>query len=598
MELAVTGIIVTGVIAASAAYALRALPAFQKSSDTLVFEPRNCPDALGLAVLILIYGTAVFHRLGSSESPRTFWKPYDKGQMALADFGTVRNLERTLCLVGIGEGEYELKFSLDGNTWTAPLKIVQNAYDLIGWREIQTRMHARFVHVVSIRPGLELSEIGFVDANGSVLPVRGHAQYPPPEPGIDSDDAANLFDEQAMVPRHPSYFNGMFFDETYFARAGCEIARGIASTETTHPPLGKILISLGVRLFGFNPLGWRIMPAVFGIAMVPLVYAMALSLFAKPRYALWAAILFSCDLMHLALSRMANIDVFAVFFVVLTYWLSFLYFRSRGSFSAKAKLTLIVAAGASFGFGAACKWNAAFAGAGAMIVLVYSIVRDCVSPKSGRIFLGQISMFSAVLLITPILAYLLSYAPVFSSADWVNLLSVQKQMYSYHSALTASHPFSSTWYQWPIMYKPVWAYMGEDVPADKISSIVLMGNAAIWWPAAPAAIAMLVFAIRRREFVPFFLSIGFACAYLPWIIVPRKLLFIYHFWAAVPFAVFAITYIWIRVSEKLSRFIPYAWLACAVALFIMFYPIATGMTVERSYATHWLRWFNSWYIYR
>jgi len=42
--------------------------------------------------------------------------------------------------------------------------------------------------------------------------------------------------------------------------------------ETTHPPLGKIFIALGILVFGMVPFGWRIVGTLFGVAMVPVMY--------------------------------------------------------------------------------------------------------------------------------------------------------------------------------------------------------------------------------------------------------------------------------------------------------------------------------------
>jgi dolichyl-phosphate-mannose--protein O-mannosyl transferase len=55
-----------------------------------------------------------------------------------------------------------------------------------------------------------------------------------------------------------------YFDEVHYvpaARVLMELAR---PTNVEHPLLGKELIALGMRLFGDNPLGWRIMPVLFG----------------------------------------------------------------------------------------------------------------------------------------------------------------------------------------------------------------------------------------------------------------------------------------------------------------------------------------------
>ncbi len=59
------------------------------------------------------------------------------------------------------------------------------------------------------------------------------------------------------------------------------------------------------------------------------------------------------------------------------------------------------------------------------------------------------------------------------------LLTQTEGIYNYHSTLTATHPYTSEWYTWPIMWKPVWYYVAEysDGLRETISGI---GNPAIW----------------------------------------------------------------------------------------------------------------------
>ena len=40
--------------------------------------------------------------------------------------------------------------------------------------------------------------------------------------------------------------------------------------ETTHPPLGKDLIMVGIALFGMTAFGWRFAGTLFGVLLVPL----------------------------------------------------------------------------------------------------------------------------------------------------------------------------------------------------------------------------------------------------------------------------------------------------------------------------------------
>lgn len=180
-----------------------------------------------------------------------------------------------------------------------------------------------------------------------------------------------------------------------------------------------------------------------------------------------------------------------------------------------------------------------------------------------------------------------------------NVLSCQKHMYDYHSKLQAAHSFSSTWWEWPIIRKPVWCYTARELPADKISSIVIMGNPAIWWAGSLATIATAAIALYKKEKGMYVILISAVLLYLPWAVASRKLLFIYHFFATVPFIVLCTTYFFMVMTNKSPKFkyIIYAYLAVVLILFIMFYPVLSGMIVSKSYAATYLRWFDSWIFF-
>ena len=59
----------------------------------------------------------------------------------------------------------------------------------------------------------------------------------------------------------------------------------MSNYEWTHPPLGKVFISLGVRMFGMNPFGWRIIGVLFGIGMIPFMYFFGRRLFKNRTWA-------------------------------------------------------------------------------------------------------------------------------------------------------------------------------------------------------------------------------------------------------------------------------------------------------------------------
>ena len=114
--------------------------------------------------------------------------------------------------------------------------------------------------------GGTVNELVLVDREGRAIP---------PASVTPAGGANALFDEADTLPERPSQLNGMYFDEIYHGRTGFETLHGLPIYETTHPPLGKDLIAVGIALFGMNPFGWRIMGALFGVAMVPVFYLLA-----------------------------------------------------------------------------------------------------------------------------------------------------------------------------------------------------------------------------------------------------------------------------------------------------------------------------------
>src|SRR5688572_5381395 len=59
------------------------------------------------------------------------------------------------------------------------------------------------------------------------------------------------------------------WDEIYFPVMARKYLQGVYFFDL-HPPLGKFIIAASIAVLGDTPLGWRLMPALFGLAMIPL----------------------------------------------------------------------------------------------------------------------------------------------------------------------------------------------------------------------------------------------------------------------------------------------------------------------------------------
>ena len=102
-------------------------------------------------------------------------------------------------------------------------------------------------------------------------------------------------------------------------RTAREKIRGIEPYEISHPPLGKLIMGVGIRLFGMTPFGWRFMGTLFGVGMLPLLYVFLKNLFGRTSIATCGTVLLAADFMHLTQTRLATIDTYAFLFILLMY---------------------------------------------------------------------------------------------------------------------------------------------------------------------------------------------------------------------------------------------------------------------------------------
>ncbi len=107
------------------------------------------------------------------------------------------------------------------------------------------------------------------------------------------------------------------WDEKYFPDMAGDYLQRIPFFDL-HPPLGKFIIAVSIALFGNDPVAWRLMPAVFGVALLPLGFFLARSLFKERVGALLLTAFLAGETIHVVHSRIGVMDVFLVFFTLAT----------------------------------------------------------------------------------------------------------------------------------------------------------------------------------------------------------------------------------------------------------------------------------------
>ncbi|MDD4796956.1 MAG: phospholipid carrier-dependent glycosyltransferase [Eubacteriales bacterium] len=569
--------------------------------------------------LTLLYAVVALVYLGDLKVPTTMWKANASGSYVTVDLGRETALSQMWSYYGLTKGDMEVEISPDGDTWQPMLSLRYSESSVFQIWDVQNVTGTgRYVRITVTAPTVRLLEVAFQDADGNTVQPLGIAAQ-----SGTGGEGQYLIDEQHLLPDNPSQLNSTYFDEIYHARTAWEHLNNIKPYETTHPPLGKLLIAVGIALFDMTPFGWRVVGTLFGILMVPLMYWFGMSIFKQTRYAFIAAFLFTFDFMHFAQTRIATIDTYGVFFIIAMFAFMYRYVAQTNYNTQPLGRTLapLALCGVAFGLGAASKWICLYAGAGLAVIFFYSLfcrareyqaacrgevadkkLAETIRTSFWRNTVLTLLWCALFFIVIPAAIYVASYIPYARATNSQNLIKTmwdnQLSMYRYHSQLVDDHFFKSPWYQWPLLIKPIWFYKNSYLPAGWMGSIASFGNPAVWLAGTAAMVWMVVGIVRRRRMTmpDIFLLAAYLTQYLPWVLVPRSM-FIYHYFASVPFFIMAIV-LWIRQYEKDSpRRMKHIeiYLMVVLALFALFYPVLSGLPIPSAYGKL-LRWLPTWYF--
>jgi dolichyl-phosphate-mannose--protein O-mannosyl transferase len=341
-----------------------------------------------------------------------------------------------------------------------------------------------------------------------------------------------------------------------------------------HPPLGVHLISLGIRWWGDRAFGWRFMSAIFGAAGLVVMFLLGRALTGSPGLGFLAAALLMTDGGYLVQARTGMLDVFGVVFMMC----ALLRFHRWWVEPERRTGLRLASVGLFLGLAVATKWNAAYAsaliGLAAIARTIWAARRARATGLAGVSGLGWIALGLGVV---PAAIYLLAYAPFFLAGyGWADFVELQRQIFVYHSKLSATHAYQSWWWQWPLAQRPVW-YHVDRTPGHE-AHIYALSNPILIWALVPAVVGVTVAWARRRHPALATMGIGFFGQWLPWALVPR-ISFAYHFLPAVPFGCVALA---VSLSDlargpRALRWLPWAFGVAVIAAFVFFYPVWTAL---------------------
>ncbi|MCL2015865.1 MAG: phospholipid carrier-dependent glycosyltransferase [Defluviitaleaceae bacterium] len=559
-------------------------------------------------IITAVYAAFAFVNLGDFRSPQSsFFGEMGENSAVVVDFGQIQPVEYIQFMTGASyEQVFLLEFSYDGEFWGGDFFIETGR--AFAWDIRQLIVQTQFIRITPISDDLRISEMGFRTAVDTFISVAAV-----------SENGAALFDEQDLLPLQAlDYMHSSYFDEIYYPKTAYQLIHGLPIYEWTHPPLGKVIIAWGIEIFGMTPFGWRFMGTLAGVVMLVPFYLLAWEIFKGEKGEFWAGFctfIFAFDFMHYVQTRVGAIDSFVILFILAMFY--FMYKYSRLDFENlplwKTFVPLLFS-GIFMGLAVATKWFGLYGAAGIAVIFFVIVGRNAVRHRRSedfenfRKFSEKIIATFAVCLgffvVIPAAIYVLSYIPyggvssVYSGGFWEVFWLNQADMLDFHlyAMIGVEHRFASPWWEWLINWRPM-LYYDVTLPSGLRQGISAFGNPIVWWAGLPA----LIYVIYRvfvgflkgknsENFVPMFLVVGYFAFLVPWFFAGR-VTFIYYYFANAAFLALMIGFA-VRENSESSRGRIAAWVFAGVAfgLFLLFYPVITGIPVGLEFVLRFLRW--------
>ena len=417
------------------------------------------------------------------------------------------------------------------------------------------------------------------------------------------------------------------FDEVFYPVFALNYLEG-KNFFSVHPPLGSYLLSLGIYLYhllpwtevisfgitdieDINPLAFRWVSALSGVMLIYVGYKLALEIFNKRGFALLVALFLTLDGSLLVDSRLGLINIFFSLFGLMA--MLFFIKGIKGN-----SLSYFALAGFLLGAAVSVKWNGlGFWLSGLLLTLQFFILHKYITHHQDMKEVITIFHFKALGLVflLPFIVYLAFWLPDLLHNN-SNLIDQHSQMISYHFENTDQkfHPYSSSWYTWPMMIRPI-AYFFESgaqsgsmiVYVEVFKAIHLFPNPALNFFSL-IAVVTLSFKwigylseslgnriIREELYLSSFILFGFYANFLPWALASRST-FIYHYQPAAIFSFFALAYFIYRLIQRntFETKLLYSFALVLILLSSIYWlPIQLGLEIsDESFYSK--MWFDSW----
>ena len=472
--------------------------------------------------------------------------------------------------------------------------------------------------------------------------------------------------------------HSLVFDETYYVKdawsqwnlgyaatwpegADARFAAGETDIFTTaasfvvHPPLGKFIIGAGMALFGpESSVGWRVATALFGTACVLVLFFLAKALTGSTVFASVASFLLAIDGLGIVMSRVALLDIFLTFFVLLAFWFTVLDRRRHLDRLAAAvarrmrddeppawgvilwNRPWVIAAGAAAGAATAVKWSGVWVLAA---IGLYLVVTDALERRRLGVTFWPMDAVrqgaASFLLLVPVafVVYLASWtgwltsdggydrhaadgSPATGFFSWVplslqSLWRYHETIYTSMTGMSSPHSYMSPAWVWPLLWRPTSMYAGSTADGENgctggssgcLEILYSMPNPLLWYASMAAMIYLVFRFVVARDWRHAVVLVAIAATWLPWVMYPERTIFQFYTIVMWPFLLLALTFALRDITgtahapadrRLAGQRVVLVFLGVVIALSIFWYPLWSATQVPYDfYRLH--NWMPGW----
>ncbi len=366
----------------------------------------------------------------------------------------------------------------------------------------------------------------------------------------------------------------LVFDEVHYVPAARALLALSYPFNIEHPLVGKMLIGLGIRLFGDDPLGWRLLSTLAATACLIAIFAILQLAFGRLRTSVVGTLLALLNFTLFIQARIAMLDGFMAAFVLGAAAMMLWAMRHERS----AFWRRWVAGAVLLGLAIGTKWVAVpYVGFACAALLA----RDWRQATSWWAIVVLVLVCGAT--------YLATFAPAFFYAHdpltLDRLLPFQLEMYRQQTQVLPPHPYQSAWWGWPVDLRPIW-YLYEHVDHAQ-RGVLMIGNPVVMLGGLAAVVACLSSTDRQLRRA----AAMWAASWLMWALIPKSLGFFYYYYLSSLWLPIVIAAALHRFGDRRADVIV---LVTAAGFFAYFYPILSAAPLSGKAAFRYWAWFPSW----